>query len=131
MHEYLKRAYWSEGVPFEVLERAVDNSLCIGASDTQGEQVGLARFISDCASFCYVCDLYALEEHRRRGIAAAMLALALEHPRLQGLRRWNLVTRDAHELYRRAGFKPFALPQRHMERTRADFYVRPGPEPRR
>ena len=28
----------------------------------------------------------------------------LAHPRLQGLRRWMLVTRDAHPLYRKLGF---------------------------
>jgi GNAT superfamily N-acetyltransferase len=82
----------------------------------------LARFISDFATFCYVCDVYVLEGHRGRGVARAMLALALEHPRLQGLRRWHLVTRDAHALYRACGFAPLAQPERHMERARPDFY---------
>jgi GNAT superfamily N-acetyltransferase len=122
MHRYLQGAYWSQGLPLEVLERAVQGSLCIGAYEERGTQVGLARFISDFATFCYVCDVYVLEGHRGRGVARAMLALALAHPRLQGLRRWNLVTRDAHALYRDCGFAPLAQPERHMERTRPDFY---------
>jgi GNAT superfamily N-acetyltransferase len=127
MHAFLRRVYWSEGIPFEVLERAVRGSLCIGAYDGAGAQVGLARFISDYATFCYVCDVYVLEAHRGRGLAGAMLALAVAHPRLAGLRRWNLVTRDAHALYRGFGFMPLAHSERHMERTPADFYRR-GPQ---
>ncbi len=64
MHAYLRGAYWSEQIPLEVLERAVRGSLCIGAYDASGAQVGLARFISDYATFCYICDVYVLEEHR-------------------------------------------------------------------
>lgn len=122
MHAYLRRAYWSEGIPFEVLERAVRGSLCIGAYDAGGAQVGLARFISDYATFCYVCDVYVLEAHRGRGLAREMVAMAMAHPRLAGLRRWNLVTRDAHALYRRFGFAALAYGERHMERTQPDFY---------
>lgn len=122
MHAYLRCAYWSQDIPLEVLERAVQGSLCIGAYDAAGAQVAFARFISDFATFCYVCDVYVLDAHRRRGVARELLAMALEHPRLQGLRRWNLVTRDAHALYRHAGFSSLAHPERHMERTRPDFY---------
>src|SRR5579862_6135607 len=127
MHAFLRYAYWSQGIPFEVLERAVRGSLCIGAYDGAGAQVGLARCISDYATFCYLCDVYVLEAHRGRGLARAMLALAVAHPRLAGLRRWNLVTRDAHALYRGFGFTPLAHSERHMERTQADFYRRGPP----
>lgn len=126
MHAYLSRAYWSENIPFEVLRRAVQGSMCIGVYDATGAQVGFARFISDFATFCYVCDVYVLDAHRGRGVAREMMAMALAHPRLQGLRRWNLVTRDAHALYHHAGFTPLAQPQRHMERTRPNFYKDPG-----
>jgi GNAT superfamily N-acetyltransferase len=124
MHAFLRHAYWCENIPFEVMERAVRGSLCVGVYDAAGAQVGLARFISDYATFCYVCDVYVLEAHRGRGLARAMLAFALAHPRLQGLRRWNLVTRDAHALYREFGFAPLAHGERHLERTQADFYRR-------
>ena len=126
MHSYLRTAYWSQDIPFEVLERAVGNSLCLGAYQAAGAQVGLARFVSDYATFCYVCDVYVLEAHRGRGLARALLAMAVAHPRLAGLRRWNLVTRDAHGLYRDFGFTPLAHPERCMEYHRPDIYRRGG-----
>lgn len=126
IHEYLHRSYWSPGIPFEVVERAVRRSLCIGAYDGGGAQAGLVRFISDYATFCYVCDVYVLEEHRGHGLSKAMLAMGLDHPLLQGLRRWSLVTADAHGLYRQFGFTAVAQPARHMERLDPDIYQRRG-----
>jgi GNAT superfamily N-acetyltransferase len=125
IHAYLNRAYWSRGIPFEIVERAVRGSLCLGAYDGSGAQVGLTRLISDYATFCYVSDVYVLESHRGRGLSKAMLGMAVDHPRLQGLRRWSLVTADAHELYRPFGFVPVAQPERHMERLDPDIYRRP------
>jgi GNAT superfamily N-acetyltransferase len=124
IHAYLTRAYWSQGIPLEVVERALSASLSIGAYDTQGVQVGLARFISDFATFCYVCDVYVLEQHRGQGLAKAMMAMAVEHPKLQGLRRWSLATRDAHSLYAQYGFTPIASPQTYMELLTPDVYTR-------
>ena len=124
IHAYLARAYWSQGIPLEVVEHALRASLSIGAYDARGAQVGLARFISDYATFCYVCDVYVLEEHRGQGLAKAMMAMAMEHPKLQGLRRWSLATRDAHGLYAQFGFTPFASPETFMERLIPDVYAR-------
>lgn len=124
LHAYLRRAYWSEGIPFEVLERAVRGSLCIGAYEQAGGQVGLVRLVSDYATFCYVCDVFVLEAHRGRGISQGMVKMAIEHPRLQGLRRWFLVTRDAHGLYAQFGFVSPTHPQRYMERTNPFAYGR-------
>jgi GNAT superfamily N-acetyltransferase len=122
IHAYLTRAYWSVGIPLETVERALRNSLSIGAYDAAGSQVGLVRLVSDYATFCYVTDVYVLEEHRGQGLSKAMMAMAMEHPLLQGLRRWNLSTADAHGLYSQFGFKAFAHPERHMERHVPDIY---------
>lgn len=122
IHAYLTRAYWSAGIPLEVVRRAVQSSLSVGAYDAAGAQVGLVRVISDYATFCYVCDVYVLEEHRGHGLSKAMLAMVMEHPKLRGLRRWSLVTADAHGLYSQFGFKPVAQPERHMERLEPDIY---------
>ncbi|MGH7106959.1 MAG: GNAT family N-acetyltransferase [Acetobacteraceae bacterium] len=122
IHAYLTRSYWSAGIPYEFVERALRGSLSIGAYDGADAQVGLVRLISDYATFCYVCDVYVLEEHRGKGLSKAMLAMTVDHPRLQGLRRWSLVTADAHGLYRQFGFTPVAQPERHMERLNPDIY---------
>jgi GNAT superfamily N-acetyltransferase len=124
IHAYLSRSYWAEGIPFETVERSLRNSLCLGAYEDGGSQVGLARFVTDSATFCYVCDVYVLEAHRNGGLAKAMMQAASAHPRLQGLRRWNLVTRDAHPLYSPLGFKPVANPDRYMEKLDPHVYRR-------
>jgi len=124
IHAYLRRAYWSEQIPLDIVERALAGSLCIGAYDENGAQVGLVRLISDCATYCYVCDVYVLEAHRGKGLSKAMMALAVEHPRLQGLRRWSLVTNDAHGLYAQVGFAPLKNPERYMERMDPEVYKR-------
>src|SRR5262249_25423178 len=101
-------------------------SLCIGAYDSSAAQVGLTRCISDYATYGYLCDVYVLEAHRRRGLARAMMQAVVGHPRLQGLRRWMLVTRDAHPLYRDCGLPRPGRPERHLERRDPDAYRRAG-----
>jgi GNAT superfamily N-acetyltransferase len=122
VHGYLSRSYWSENIPLGTVQRALANSLCIGAYDATGQQVGLVRVISDHATFAYLCDVYVLEEHRGHGLARVMLALAKAHPQLQGLRAWNLRTRDAHELYAKLGFKPIDQPESYMALRDPDVY---------
>ncbi len=121
LHAFLGNAYWSPGIPRAVLERALANSLCFGAYDG-ARQVGFARVVTDRATFAWLCDVFVVESHRRRGIADALLAAVLGHPELQGLRRWSLATRDAHPLYRRHGFHPLEDPSRGMEIRRPDVY---------
>jgi GNAT superfamily N-acetyltransferase len=104
IHGYLSRVYWSEGIPREVVERSMQNSLCFGVF-CGTEQVGFARVITDFATFAYVADVFVLEQHRGRGLATWLMQFMMQHPRLQGLRRWALATRDAHGLYEKVGFK--------------------------
>ena len=49
------------------------------------------------------------------------------HPDLQGLRRWILMTRDAHGLYEKSGFRTIEDPSRCMEIVDRDVYTRRGP----
>ena len=121
-HAYLARSYWSPGIPLTTVARALANSLCI-AVQHHGEQVGFARVVTDRATFAYLADVYVLEEHRGRGLAQAMVAWLQDHPELQGLRRWLLMTVDAHPLYETLGWSPLAHPERGMERLFADVYA--------
>jgi GNAT superfamily N-acetyltransferase len=120
-HAYLTRSYWSPGIPLETVRRALANSLAV-AVFFDGRQVGMARVITDRATFAWLADVYVLEEHRGRGIAGAMLAWLKAHPELQGLRRWQLVTADAHELYRRHGWSELSRPERGMEQLDEHVY---------
>ena len=125
IHAFLVTSYWAEGIPRETLERALRNSLCFGLyeGETGGErQIGLARVITDAATYAYLCDVYVLPEWRGRGLGTWMMEQVMAHLDLQGLRRFSLVTRDAHELYRPFGFTEIASPGRHMEIARPGVY---------
>jgi GNAT superfamily N-acetyltransferase len=121
-HAYLARSYWSPGIPRATVERAIANSLCV-AVFRDGAQVGFARVVTDRATFAYLADVYVLEDHRGQGIAKAMVAYLHAHPELQGLRRWLLMTLDAHPLYAGLGWTSLAHPERAMERHFADVYA--------
>ena len=121
VHAFLTRAYWCEGIPRETVERALRNSLCFGLFDGAA-QVGLARVVTDYATFAYLCDVYVRESHRGLGLGKWLIECVLAHSQLRGLRRINLVTRDAHQLYGRFGFKAFAHPEGWMELHKPDIY---------
>jgi GNAT superfamily N-acetyltransferase len=122
IHRYLaEESYWARGATREIVECAVENSLCIGAYANTGEQIGLIRAVTDYATFAWVCDVFVLDAHRRRGLAKAMVKAMLAHPRLSSLRRFTLGTRDAHGLYAQFGFTPLAAPERWMERVNPNW----------
>lgn len=123
VHEFLKGSYWAKNIPRDVVDRAIEGSLCFGVYEG-ARQVGFARVISDRATFAYLADVFVLESHRGRGLAAWLMETIRSHPDLQNLRRWMLVTKDAHRLYRRCGFEPLAHPERIMEIVDADIYSR-------
>ena len=123
IHAYLVRSYWSPGIPLEIVERAVRNSLCFGVYETaSGAQVGFTRVVTDYATFAYLCDVYVLEEHRGRGLSKWMMREVMAHPALAGARRAMLATRDAHGLYERSGFVVAGKAGNLMEVVRPDIY---------
>ena len=119
---FLTNCYWSKGIPREVVARSIEHSLCFGVYDGSGAQVGFARVISDFATIAYLGDVFILESHRGRGLSKWLMECITQHPDVQGLRRWILLTRDAHELYKKFGFTPLKAPERYMELHRADVY---------
>jgi GNAT superfamily N-acetyltransferase len=102
---YLRTAYWSPGVPREVVERSIRGSLCLGLYAPDGAQAGFARAVTDSATFAWIADVFVLEPHRGRGLGVWVVESLLAHPELQGLRGIMLATRDAHPLYERFGFE--------------------------
>jgi GNAT superfamily N-acetyltransferase len=123
IHSFLAASYWAAGIPREVVERSIRGSLCFGLYEGE-RQVGFARVITDRATYAYLADVFVLESHRGRGLARWLMAVIVEHPDLQGLRRWSLVTRDAHGLYARFGFAGLASPETYMEKMDKDVYAR-------
>ena len=124
VHGFLAASYWAEGIPRDTVERSIAHSIVFGLYSPDGAQVGFARVASDRATVAYLGDVFVLEAHRGRGLAKWLMACVHAHPELQGLRRWILLTRDAHALYRQHGWTPLAKPDRWMERWDPDVYRR-------
>ena len=123
VHAYLTASYWAKGIPRETVAKSIRQSLSFGLFDGV-RQIGLARIISDRATFAYLCDVYVLEDYRGRGLARWLMESVVAHPDLVGLRRFVLVTRDAHGLYEKFGFTSLERPEGFMEIVRPEIYAR-------
>jgi GNAT superfamily N-acetyltransferase len=121
IHSYLSRSYWAENVPYDVVSKAIENSMCFGVFYKK-TQIGFARLITDSATFAYLADVYILEEHRGKGLSKQLMEIIIKHPQLQGLRRMVLATSDAHTLYEKFGFKQLIKPETFMELWKPDIY---------
>lgn len=122
IHEYLAvQSYWAANIPRETLARALDHSLCFAAIENDA-LIGFARVITDYATFAYLADVFVVPSHRGRGVSKRVMEAVRAHPDLQNLRRWLLITRDAHGLYEQYGFRPLEAPERHMEITAKNAY---------
>ena len=122
IHKYLSEdSYWAKKIPLSIVERAIENSLNFGVYDGE-KQVGFARITTDYASFAYLADVFILPDYRGNGLSKQLVKYIVEYPALQGLRRWMLGTADAHELYRKYGFKELANPGRFMEIAYPSIY---------
>jgi GNAT superfamily N-acetyltransferase len=119
IHGYIARSYWAAGRPRALMARALRHSLNFGVyyhGKDNAPQVGLARVITDYATYAYFCDVFILEEHQGQGLGKWLIEIVTSYPPLQTVRRWMLATRDAHGLYSQFSFTPLAAPDRHMER---------------
>ncbi len=117
VHAFLKESYWAKDVPIEVVEKSIKGSHCFSLFDEDGEQVGFARIVTDHATCAYVNDVYVLEAHRGKGLARWLMETIMEHPDLQGLRRWVLLTADQHIFYQKLGFQAPSSPEWYMEKS--------------
>jgi len=113
--DFLSRAYWANTRPRERTERAIRNSLVFGVYEGN-KQIGIARVVSDYSIFAYLCDVFIHEEYRAHGLGTWLIETILEHPDLRDMRRWVLVTNDAHGLYRQFGFSSIEDPEHWMQR---------------
>jgi GNAT superfamily N-acetyltransferase len=123
VHDFLTNSYWAAGVPLEVVRHSIEHSLVFGVYADE-QQVGLARVITDYATFAYIADVFILDDFRGLGLGVWLMECVVAHPHLQGLRRWTLFTRDAHGLYEKIGFKRSEYPERLMERFFPNIYAR-------
>jgi Acetyltransferases len=122
IHNFLsKESHWAIEIPLEVVKRSNEGSLCFGLYYKEN-QAGFARVISDLATIAYLGDVFILKQYRGLGLSKWLMDSILKHPELQGLRRWILLTKDAHGLYEKSGFKTVLNPDRYMELYNPNVY---------
>lgn len=113
--DFLSRAYWADKRSRGVIEKSIQFSLNFGVYDGE-RQIGFARVVTDRAIFAYLCDVFIHEDYRGRELGKWMMECVMSHPDLQGMKRWCLLTRDAHGLYNQFGFTELGNPSRWMEK---------------
>jgi GNAT superfamily N-acetyltransferase len=126
IHNYLsKETYWAKNIPIQIVQKSIDGSFCFGLFvaenvlevtqiNATGRQVGFARVVTDYATFAYLADVFIIDNYRGKGLSKRLMETIINHPELQGLRRWMLATKDAHGLYAQFGFLPLDKPERIM-----------------
>ncbi len=117
IYSFLSRAYWATDRSKDEIARSLEHSLCFGLFDG-AKQIGLMRVVSDMTIFAYLCDVFVQEDYRGQGLSKWLLSCVMSHPDLQSIRRWILLTRDAHGLYRQFGFTELKAPERYMEKDK-------------
>jgi GNAT superfamily N-acetyltransferase len=115
VHRFLADSYWAADRPPDVIDRSLQRSLTFGLF--HGEtQIGMARVVSDFATFAWLCDVYIEPAHRGSGLGRWLVEVVSGHPDLRGVGRWLLATSHSHSLYAGFGFTELPEPDRYMIR---------------
>ena len=122
IYNFIANSYWAKGIPKSVMQSAIDNSMCFGVYSAHNEQVGFARVVTDKATFAYLADVFIAPHLQGNGLSKLLIKTIVEHPELQGLRRFLLATSDAHGLYAQYGFKLIDNPALLMQINPENVY---------
>jgi GNAT superfamily N-acetyltransferase len=116
IHRWLAEdSYWAVGRTREAVARSLRNSYCLGVFTDEGRLVGIARSVTDWATFGWIADVYIDREHRGRGLGRWLVGELRDRLEKSGVPRLLLATMDAHGVYEALGFAPLAKPERFME----------------
>lgn len=118
VYDYLSRdSYWARGISMELVERSIENSICLGIYDNEGWLAGFGRMITDRAVFAYLADIFILEAHRGKGLSKIMVQAFCNLAEQFQVRRTMLATLDAQGLYAQFEFEQLTNPERFMSRN--------------
>ena len=122
IHRFLaQESTWAKDIPFATVERSLQHSLCFGGFE-DNQQIAFARVVTDRATFAYLLDVFVVSEQRGKGHSKRLIQAVLDHPELQGLRRFMLASSNARGLYQGFGFSAPAKPEILMEINIPDIY---------
>ena len=128
-HRLLSTSYWSPGIPLETVAKAAENAWTFSLLAPNGGFAGMARFITDRATFAYLADVIIEPTHRGRGLGKWLIASLHGLPEIMACRRLMLMTADAQPLYAGIGYTALKSPERAMEMSRPDIYRQAAPAP--
>lgn len=114
-----RESYWAQGRPREVIERAVQHSICLGIYHA-GKQAAFARLATDQATFAWLCDVFVDPGFRGQGLGKWLVKSVVRIVDRLGISNTLLATRDAQDLYARyGGFRRIEAPEKWMQRMRS------------
>jgi GNAT superfamily N-acetyltransferase len=115
VHAWLSgESYWAAGRERGVVERSIAGSRPYSVF-AEGRQVAFARAVTDGATFAWICDVFVDVDHRGHGLGGWLVDSIVADLKADGVQRFVLATRDAHEVYRRSGFASLEGAGRWME----------------
>tara|TARA_R110000868_G_scaffold102524_3_gene282361 strand:- start:9513 stop:10013 length:501 start_codon:yes stop_codon:yes gene_type:complete len=121
-HRLLSASYWSPGIPPATVTKAAANAWTFSLLAPDGRFIGMARFITDRATFAYLADVIIDPAHRGRGLGKWLVTSLHTLPEITACRRLMLMTLDAQPLYAKIGYTALKSPERAMEISRPDMY---------
>jgi ribosomal protein S18 acetylase RimI-like enzyme len=113
--QMLTGSYWSKGIKVDEVRQGAANSALVLGVFYNGEQIGYARVISDKTRFAYILDVIVDERYQKNGIGRMMTNSILNDNSLKDVYQWLLITKDAHGVYAKSGFKKLGTPDDWME----------------
>jgi len=117
IHRIVAGTYWSPNIRREVVAEALRNSItAVAIDESTGATIGIARVVTDRATFAWLCDVVVDERFRGQGISRRLIEELERHPSLQTVRRWCLATRDAEGLYEKFGYRRIPPERTWMEK---------------
>ena len=82
VHQILStQTYWAKGIPKEIVQRSIQNSLCFGVF-LENQQIGFARVITDKTTFANLVDVFITPEQRGNGYSKQLMSFIMAHPDL-------------------------------------------------
>lgn len=119
IHDYLtNKSYWAKGRSLDLVKKSIKNSLCFGVFDSDGEQIGFARIVTDYVVFAWLMDVFVDENNTGKGVGKTLINYIISHEALSKVNGIGLRTNDVHELYNRFGFEEIENPQTWMLRKK-------------
>ena len=110
----LQQQDWSTDLSTTEIRKSIDNSRSYGLYHNN-IQIGFAKVLTDYVRFAYLSDVFIIDEYKGKGLSLFMIKGILDDPKLQGVKKWMLATRDAHGLYKKFGFTELKNPKRFMQ----------------